>query len=188
MTAGSVRRAMHAVHGVMAIVLISTGLLILWPEFRGRTLGGYGREVGEVHVYAGLAFAIAPVLAWLLVRRGLLAGSWERVAAEDLRTTWRKIHIVLTLTVSAVVSVTGLVMWLGADLPVEVWDAADQIHVVCHWIIVASLPIHLLVVRRTLVERVRLMLGGEPPELFQFADDDIAPGTADDSDPEITDR
>ncbi|MDP6978144.1 MAG: hypothetical protein QF570_06005 [Myxococcota bacterium] len=68
-------------------------------------------------------------------------------------------------------TVTGLVLWLGADLPIEIWDVAVEIHAICHWIIVLSLPLHLLVVWRTAIERLRLMLGGEPPELFEFADD-----------------
>ncbi len=171
MTVVPVRRGLHAAHAVTALALLVTGLLILWPELRSRTLGGYGREVGEIHVYLGLVFAIAPVLAWLLAPRGLLADLWKQIDPSGLRSSWRRTHIVVSIIASAALSLSGLVLWLAVDLPIPLWDAADQVHVVCHWIVMLSLPLHVVVARRKIAERVRLMLGGEPPELFEFADD-----------------
>lgn len=171
MTVGPVRRGLHAAHAVMALALLATGLLILWPELRSRTLGGYGREVGEIHIYLGLAFAIAPLLAWLLAPRGLLANLWEQIDASGLRSRWRRTHIVVSIIASPALTLSGLVLWLGDDLPIVVWDGADLVHVVCHWVVTISLPLHVVVARRKIAERVRLMLGGEPPELFEFTDD-----------------
>lgn len=171
MTTGPVRRGLHVAHAATVLVLVVTGLLILWPELRSRTLGGYGVETGRVHLYLGLAFAIAPVLAWLLAPRGLLADLWEQIDPRDLRSRWRRTHIVVSLVSSAALTLSGLVLWLGVDLPVKLWDATADVHVVGHWILTLSLPVHLVVSRRKITQRVRLMLGGEPPELFEFADD-----------------
>ncbi len=171
MTAGPVRRGLHALHAVAGLALVVTGLLILLPDLRSSTLGGYGREVGLVHVYLGLLFAVAPVLAWMWVPRGLLAGSWERIRQQGPGATWRRAHIVVTLVASAALSLSGVIMWLGTDLPTAIWDATDQVHVVCHWVVTLSLPVHLLVSRRRIAERVRLALGSEPPDPFEFGDE-----------------
>ncbi len=160
MPAGPVRRGLHAAHAVTAVVLVVTGLLILLPEMRSQTIGGYGQETGRIHVYVGLAFAVAPLVAWLWAPRGLLAAPWERTRARDFRSTWRRTHIIISLVASAALTASGLVLWLGVDLPVELWDAADQVHVICHWVVTASIPLHLAMSRRGITRRLRQLIGG----------------------------
>ncbi len=159
MPAGSVRRGLHIAHATTAIVLVATGLLILLPELRSQTIGGYGQETGQIHVYAGLAFAAAPLLACLWVPRGLLTAPWERTRPHDFQSTWRRTHIIVSLIASAALTVSGLVLWLGVDLPTEQWDAADQVHVICHWVVTATIPLHLVASRRGIARRLGQLIG-----------------------------
>ena len=166
------RRLLHMVHGVTTLVLLATGFLIQWPDLRALVVGGYGRELARYHLWFGWAFAAAPLLG-LAAAGALLADLRERLGPPD-PITWRKLHIVITGVGSALLTATGILLW-GLDEPLIVQDVALEIHIWATWVLTASLPIHLVVARRKIVERVRLLSGGEPPPLFEFDDEDSDP-------------
>ncbi|MBW2228900.1 MAG: cytochrome b/b6 domain-containing protein [Deltaproteobacteria bacterium] len=171
MTSGPVRRGLHGAHAATALALVLTGFLILYPDFRTRTVGGFGREIGAVHVYVGIVFGVAPLLAWLLAPRDLIRDAWQRATAVHAGAVWRRTHLFVSVSAGALLVLTGLIMWLGVDLSIAIWDAADLVHVYSHWVVTLGLPLHLVAARRKIAERLRLALGGEPPELFEFVDD-----------------
>jgi cytochrome b subunit of formate dehydrogenase len=164
------RRLLHAVHGVTTLVLLATGFLIQWPDLRARLVGGYGRELADVHVWMGWAFVAAPVLALPLAARPLLADLRRRLHRQE-PLSWRKAHVAITLAACAVLTLSGIALWVPLSLPVGLLDASVEAHVWATWAVTLSLPVHLVVARRKIAERVRVLLGGEPPPLFEFADD-----------------
>jgi len=169
----TVRRLIHTAHGVTTLALLATGFLIQWPDLRALVVGGYGRELAQYHLWFGWAFAAAPLLA-LTATGTHFADLRERLGPPD-PITWRKLHIVITGVGSALLTATGILLWGFDDLPLIVQDVALEIHIWATWVLTASLPIHLVVARRKIVERVRLWSGGEPPPLFEFADEDSDP-------------
>jgi cytochrome b subunit of formate dehydrogenase len=171
MTPLGVRRLLHAAHAIAALVLVATGFLIEWPDLRARVVGGYGRQLASVHNWVGWAFAVAPGLALAVAARPLLADLGRRLGPPD-PLTWRNVHIVITLVTSVLLIATGIVLWWPDDLPLALLDASLEVHTWTTWVFAASIPVHLIAARHQIVERTRLLLGGEPPPLFEFADDD----------------
>jgi cytochrome b subunit of formate dehydrogenase len=170
MTPVTTRRLLHQAHLVTTLVLLVTGFLIQFPDLRARVLGGYGRELAEVHVWLGWAFTAAPLLALALAARPLLADLGRRLGPRE-PMSWRKAHVAITLVAGALLTLTGIVLWVPGRLPLALLDASLEVHIWATWIFTAALPVHLVVARRKIVERVRVALGGEPPPLFEFADD-----------------
>jgi cytochrome b subunit of formate dehydrogenase len=170
MTETTTRRLLHAAHTVTTVALLVTGLLIEWPDLRARVVGGYGRQLAEIHVWFGWVFAAAPVLALGAAARPLFADLAERLGPPD-PLTWRKLHIVITLAASALLTVTGFLLWWSGALPLAVEDASLEIHIWMNWVLAISLPVHLFEARRKIAERARLYLTGESPPIFEFADD-----------------
>ena len=161
-----VRRALHATHAVATVVLLATGLLLEFPELRSFTIGGYGRSIVSIHLVAGVAFALLPMIALLLASAALIEDLRRRLGPPD-PWRWRKSHIVGSLIAVALLSVSGAVMWADADLPIAVGDASRAVHVALTALVGISLPIHLVLARRKIVERVKGWLGrGEPPDGF----------------------
>jgi hypothetical protein len=174
MSPAAARRLLHTSHGVTSLALIATGFLILWPDLRARLLGGYGRELAQVHLGLGWAFAVAPLLA-LGAARALFEDLRRRLGPPE-GITWQKLHIGITLAASALLTASGIVLGHLPDLPLAVQDASLDAHIWATWVVAASLPLHLVAARRKIAERVRLLAGGEPPPLFEFADgEDDAP-------------
>jgi cytochrome b subunit of formate dehydrogenase len=85
--------------------------------------------------------------------------------------SWRKAHVLITLVAGALLTLTGIALWVPRSLPLALLDASLEVHIWATWVFAASLPVHLVVARRKIVERVRMALGGEPPPLFEFGDD-----------------
>lgn len=170
MTAAARRQVMHVCHAVATVVLIATGFLIQWPDLRAALVGGYGRQLAEYHMWFGWLFAAVP-LAGLGAARALLADARRRLGPPD-GVTWRKLHIVVSVVSSFLLSVTGIVLWAFPVLPALVEDVSLEIHVWATWVLTVSLPIHLVAARRAIVERLRHPRGGEPPPLFEFDDDE----------------
>lgn len=171
MNPGSVRRALHAVHAGSSVVLIASGALIHWPELRLRLLGGYGLTLASVHEWASLAFAGAPLALLALALRPILRDLGARLGPPD-GPTWRKIHIVLTLALSALLSLSGLGLWQQQRLSADAADLALDAHVWLSWAIAISLPIHLFAARRKIAEIAAIRLGLRPaPEDDPFFDD-----------------
>jgi cytochrome b subunit of formate dehydrogenase len=170
MTPFTTRRLLHAAHVVATLVLLATGFLIQWPDLRAQVIGGYGRELAEVHVWMGWAFAAAPALALALASRPLLDDLGRRLGSQE-PLSWRKAHVVITLVAGALLTLTGIALWVLGALPVALLDASLEVHIWATWVLAISLPVHLVVARRKIVERVRVALGGEPPPLFEFGDE-----------------
>jgi cytochrome b subunit of formate dehydrogenase len=171
MTPFTTRRLLHAAHVVATLVLLATGFLIQWPDLRAQVVGGYGRELAEVHVWMGWAFAAAPAAALALAAQPLLADLGRRIGSEE-PFSWRKAHVVITVVAGVLLTLTGIALWVPGTLPVALLDASLEVHIWATWVLTISLPVHLVVARGKIVERVRIALGGEPPPLFEFADDD----------------
>lgn len=170
MSPRSVRRLVHAVHAVTTLALFATGLLLEWPDLRGRVVGGYGRQIADIHVYLGWAFAAVPAAA-IAAAPPLLADVRHRLGPLA-PTRWSALHVAITLVASALLILTGIVLWGGDSLPLVLQDVSLEIHIWATWVVAASLPVHLFVARRKIAERVRLLFTGEPPPLFEFADDE----------------
>jgi cytochrome b subunit of formate dehydrogenase len=173
MTPTTPRRLLHAAHVVTPLPLLVTGFLIEWPDLRAQIVGGYGRELAEIHLWFGWAFAAAPALALAFSARPLLADLAGRLRSPDLNT-WRRLHVVITLVASALLVVTGIVLWWTGRLPLVLQDVSLEIHIWATWVLAVSLPVHLVEARRAIADRVRLYLTGEPPPLFEFDDDEDA--------------
>lgn len=163
------RRLLHATHAAATLLLLATGLLILSPDLRARLVGGYGRQIAELHGLFGWAFVLVPAVALLPARRALLADLRERLGRQSPRPGWPRLHLLVTLAASAAAGVTGLA--LLADLPAALFDAARAVHVAAHYALLGSLPLHLFLARRAIADRILLWLGREPAPLFEWADD-----------------
>jgi len=172
MTSATTRRLLHASHGITTLPLLATGFLIQWPDLRAQVVGGYGRELAEIHLWFGGAFAAAPLLA-VGAAGALFADLRQRLGPPD-PITWRKLHIVITVAASLLLSVSGIILWWFQDLPLIVQDVSLEIHIWATWAVALSLPVHLVVARRKIAERARLIRGDEPP-LFEFVDEDPDP-------------
>lgn len=171
MNVGSVRRALHTVHAGSSLFLIGTGVLIHWPELRLRLVGGYGLTIASIHEWLGFAFIAAPLLSLGLAARPLFRDLRSRLGPPD-PATWRNLHIVLTLVMSALLSLSGVALWRQARLSVSVADLSLELHIWSSWAIAISIPIHLLAARRKIVEIVAVRLGlRPPPEMDSFFDE-----------------
>jgi cytochrome b subunit of formate dehydrogenase len=172
-----VRRGLHSLHAATSLLLVASGLLIEWPDLRSRLVGGYGQEIAEWHLWLGLAFAGAPLLA-LAVRARRLLGDLALRLGPPYPFGWKKLHIAASIALSALVTASGLVLWLDPPLPRAAWDAALWTHIVTAWAITVAIPVHLVVARRRIVQVVRVWLGLEPPvDLDALLDPPDDPGT-----------
>ena len=172
MTLSTRRRLLHAVHAITTLALFVTGCLIQWPDLRAQVAGGYGRELARLHLWLGCAFAAAPLLAGGATR-ALFADLQQRLGPPD-PATWRKLHIVITGVASTLLTASGIILWQFHELPLLVQDISLSIHVWATWIVAALLPVHLVVARRKIVERLRGFRGA-PPRLFEFGEEDPDP-------------
>jgi cytochrome b subunit of formate dehydrogenase len=162
MTPGAIRRALHGTHTLTCLLLIVTGLLVWDADLRARLVGGYGREILDLHVWIGWGFLAAPLLAALAAARPLLRDLARRLGPPDPPLVWRKVHIVGTLAMTFLLSVSGLLLWADLNLSLALLDASTEVHLATTWVLTASIPVHLVLARRKIVARVREMLGRVP--------------------------
>jgi len=177
MTGTTARRLLHVAHAATTLALLATGFLIEWPDLRARVVGGYGRQLADIHVWIGWAFAAAPLLAVAAAARPLIADLAQRLGPPD-PLTWKKAHVLLTLAAGVLLTATGVVLWWPGDVPVALQDASLEIHIVATWVLALSLPVHLVEARRKMAELVRHHLRGGPPPLFEFTDEEDDSGDA----------
>jgi len=167
-----VGRVLHATHAVATLVLLATGLLLEFPELRSLAIGGYGQRIVTIHLVAGGAFALLPLVALGLARAALVEDLRRRLGPPD-PWCWRKSHIAASLVAVALLSASGAMMWADALLPVAAGDAARVVHVVFTAGIGISLLVHLVMARRKIVARVKGWLGRDkPPDGFFDLDED----------------
>jgi hypothetical protein len=169
-TPGPVRRALHHVHAATALGLAATGWLVGSPELRARIVGGFGRELLDLHVALGLAFLAAPAAALLLAGRALVADARRRLGPPDPPWAWRKVHLASTLVLAALLGASGLVLWRDPGLPPAALDASLAVHEVSTWVLVLALPVHLVAARRRIAERWRARGRAAPAPLHEDAD------------------
>ncbi len=165
------RRALHAVHAVGSVVLLGTGALIHWPELRQLALGGYGLALAALHEWTGLVFVVAPLVSLALAARPLVRDLGARLGPPD-PPSWRKLHIVLTLVLSVLLSASGLALWQQDHLSARAADLALDLHIWASWALAVSIPVHLVAARRKIVDIVAVRLGlRAPPEVDAFFDE-----------------
>ncbi len=172
MSPAHLRRLLHAVHAVTVLILLATGVLLYFPELRGATIGGYGQRILDVHLWAGVLFAVAPVAVWARAARPLTEDVRRRLGPPD-PWGWRKTHIVLSLVACAGLVLSGFVVWFEPSLPRSWGEPSHWVHDGLTAVLAVALPVHLVASRRKIVSRVREWLGlAPPPALFDFEDED----------------
>jgi len=129
--------------------------------------------LAEFHLWFGWVFAALPLLA-IGATRPLLEDLRRRLGPPD-GVAWRKLNMVITGVASLLPSVSGIVLWLFLELPLIVEDVLLEIHIWATRVLTASLPVHLVVARHKIAERLRHPFGVEPPPLFEFVDEDPDP-------------
>jgi cytochrome b subunit of formate dehydrogenase len=171
-TPPQIRQVLHVLHVLATLVLLATGLLIEWPDLRARVIGGYGRQLADIHEWASVVFIAAPLLALALAARPLLADLRRRLGPPD-GVTWRKVHIVSTLGFGILLVVTGAVLWIDREvrMPLAVFDSCLWLHDAATWVLLASIPVHIFAARRKIVGRSLELLGRAPPP--PFPEDDL---------------
>jgi hypothetical protein len=121
----AIRRALHHLYTLVTLLLIVTGLLLSEPDLRARLVGGYGREILDLHIWVGVGFVAIPVLALLAAARPLGRDLRRRLGPPD-GVTWRKVHTVFTLAAGAALGLTGVLLWLEPGMPLAVVDRLAQ--------------------------------------------------------------
>lgn len=172
-----VRHALHHTYAITGIVLMITGIFLTLPDLRGRLLGGYGRQILDVHLWAGWVFLAVPPLALLLGRGALLSALRERLSEGR---AWRRFHMASVVVAGFLLGLTGIALWLDVEMPRTLADLTSNVHEWLSWFVIAELGVHIVVAWRKTYEGARTLLGlspvgtGEDPEeeLFEFADDD----------------
>jgi cytochrome b subunit of formate dehydrogenase len=169
-----IRRAIHHIYTLAALVLLATGALLTWPDLRARVIGGYGREILDIHLWAGWIMLGLPAL-FLVAARPIWRDLLRRLGPPD-GITWRKIDIVLSLVAGLLLAVSGVILWLDLGLSVAVIDATLFVHQALSWLILGALVVHIVAAWRKTVVRTREILGLEPGPRFPFeVDDDFSP-------------
>ena len=173
MSAAHVRRLLHAIHALAVLLLLATGVLLFFPELRGAAIGGYGQRILTFHLWGGVAFGAAPLVAAALVASALHEDVRRRLGPPD-PWSWRKTHIVLSLAASAGLVVSGVAIWFEDALPRAFGEPMHWVHDSLTVVLGAALPVHILMSRRKIVSRIREWLGvaPPPPEPFDFEDED----------------
>lgn len=157
MSAVRVRWTLHLIYAFAVLVKVASGLLLTEPDLRGKLVGGYGREIMDIHLWSGWVFLGAPLLALVLAARPLLRDLRRRLG-PPAGITWRKTHIVVTLSVGTILSLTGVLLWLDLGLPRAYTDPMLDVHDALIWVVIAALSAHLVTARRKILLRTRQML------------------------------
>lgn len=160
-----VRRWFHHVQAAAVLALLATGWMIGDPDLRGRFVGGYGREILRVHLWMGWVLLGAPALALALAARPLLRSAVFRLGPPGPFWAWRKVHLVAITALSAVLGVSGVLLWVDFELPRGWLDATLAAHLSATWLLAASIPLHLFMARRKIAARAGEWSGRSPPPL-----------------------
>jgi len=158
MTPARIRFALHLIYALAVLVKVASGLLLTEPDLRAKLVGGYGREIMDIHLWSGWVFLGAPLLALALAAHPLLRDLRWRLGQPN-GITWRKIHIVVTLSAGIILSLTGVLLWLDLELPLAFSDLMLELHDVLIWVVIAALSVHLFAARHKILLRTRRLLG-----------------------------
>ena len=119
------RPLLHTVHLLTFAVLFASGLLLLVPGLRVAVTGGYSLLIRNTHRWGGVAFTALPVL--IIMRSGVRT-IFAPPPQRTLRTMWQGTHTGLTLLMSVVFVVTGVIMWGHRTVPEAVADVSHSMH------------------------------------------------------------
>ena len=158
MTPPRIRFALHLVYALAVLVKVASGLLLTEPDLRAKLVGGYGREIMEIHMWSSWFFLGAPLLALALAARPLLRDLRRRLARPN-GITWSKLHIVVTLSAGIILSLTGVLLWVDLELPHAFVDPMIELHDLLIWVVIAALSVHLVAARRKILLRTHRLLG-----------------------------
>lgn len=135
-----VRPLLHTVHLVTFVVLFATGLLLFVPELRAWTTGGYSLFIRRLHFWTGAASIVLPLA--VLLRFGA-ASLRQATHGKSLRSMLKGAHFAITVAITVLFAVTGLVIW-PADFPYEsLVDASRTAHGWLTYVAAALLTLHL---------------------------------------------
>jgi hypothetical protein len=165
-----IRQAFHHLYTAALLFLVATGLLLGQADLRARLVGGYGRQILDLHLWVGWIFLALPLLVLLLAARPLLRDLLRRLGPPD-GVTWRKVHIVVTLAAGIVLGGTGLMLWLDSGFPLAVTDVAVEIHEIASYLVIGILGLHLVAARRKIVARSREIVLREPRFPFEYEEE-----------------
>lgn len=158
MSPARVRWLLHLSYALAVLVKVASGLLLTEPDLRARLVGGYGRQIMEIHLWSSWVFLGAPLIALALAARPLLRDLSRRLGRPG-GITWRKIHLSVTTSVGIVLSLTGVLLWLDPNLPRALSDLMLDVHDMLIWVVIAALSAHLVAARRTILLRTRQVFG-----------------------------
>jgi hypothetical protein len=168
-----VRRALHHAYAAVTLLLLATGFLICAPEARGRLLGGFGREILDLHLALGVIMVVLPLAALALAGRFLLGELRRRLGPPDPPWTFRKLHLAVTVVLGISLAASGLLLWLVPGLPLRAYDGVSLVHKGSTWAFALLLPVHLVAARRRMGARLRALSGSEPPVLHEDAEGEL---------------
>jgi len=146
------RPLLHTVHLLTFVVLLATGLLLFIPDLRAAATGGYSLFIREAHLWVGVAFLVLPLL--VIIRYGTRS---ILVAPADLtlRTRLKGLHLVVTVLLAALLTLSGFALWADSFMPDAVLDASRSLHDWLTYAAIFLLAIHILEVGvAALVERL----------------------------------
>lgn len=122
----------HALNASVFLALAATGVLLQSPALRASITGGHSLTLIAVHRVAGgiLPFAVGllAAVAWSARRRRRGVGS----------------HLFAVAVTTALLVSSGLALWGGRTMPVEVLDQAQGVHVWAGYAALAVLALHLV--------------------------------------------
>ena len=154
------RPALHMVHLLTFGVLLATGLLLLLPDLRAATVGGYALWLGGIHLWVGVAFVVAPLAILMRSRAPIL---FVAPSVRSARATWQALHVGTTVVMTVLFAVTGFALWADEFVGAKAAEASRTAHA---WLTAAAgvfVAVHLLEAGVThLLTRVRAAIPDSP--------------------------
>ena len=141
MPAHLARPLLHTAHLLTFAVVFATGVLMLAPGLRAALVGGYSLLLREAHRWGGVAFAALPLA--IIVSFGprtLFAPPANRTA----RSLWQGLHVVLTVLMVVVFTVTGFILWGKRTFPETIVQGSVSAHEWLTYFAAAAVVIHLV--------------------------------------------
>ncbi|MBI5506070.1 MAG: cytochrome b/b6 domain-containing protein [Deltaproteobacteria bacterium] len=135
------RPLVHTVHLLTFTVLFASGLLLFIPDLRAAITGGYSLIVRESHRWGGVAFFVLPIIIIMKFGvRSVFVAPQERT----LRSLWQGLHVVLTVLIGVVFTVTGVVLWANRSVPESLLDPSRDLHDWLTYVVAVLLLAHLV--------------------------------------------
>lgn len=156
------QRWVHRINSTAALILLTTGVMHTLPELRSELIGGYDRLVADIHVWTGLIFITFPLLN-VIVSKGDILESLRVRLFLDPTWHWRRVHLILALSVCFSQACAGAMIWIDSNypLPIALINAIFLVHQAGAWYIGLSLPIHLWMSRVAIIRTSRSWLALE---------------------------